>query len=69
MRYGLRSSRYHVEVVSIQAELVVELAPGDFCGNDLPFGWKARYPTTPTSEVPGRLPPEVQVPLSGMAAA
>ncbi len=48
----------HMEVVSLQAELVVSWRPAIFVVTaPLPFGWKAPYPTAPIAGVPGRLPP------------
>jgi hypothetical protein len=62
--------RYHVEVVSLQAELVVELAPGDFCGNGpITLRVEGALPHYTYLWSTGETTSEIQVPLSGMAAA
>jgi hypothetical protein len=62
--------RYHVEVVSMQAELAVELAPGDFCGNGpITLRVEGALPHYTYRWSTGETTSEIQVPLSGMAAA
>ncbi len=62
--------RYHVEVVSIQAELVVALAPGDFCGNGpITLRVEGALPHCTYRWSTGETTSEIQVPLSGMAPA
>ena len=62
--------RYHLEVVSLQAELVVALAPGDFCGNGpITLRVEGALPHYTYLWSTGETTSEIQVPLSGMAAA
>jgi hypothetical protein len=62
--------RYHLEVVSLQAELVVALAPGDFCGNGpITLRVEGALPHCTYRWSTGETTSEIQVPLSGMAAA
>ncbi len=62
--------RYKVEVVSIQAELIAALAPGDFCGaGPVTLGVEGALPHYTYLWSTGETTPEFQVPLTGMAPA